>query len=211
MRRVVIIGGAGGAKWALDVFLAAGHEVIGFMDNFTKQWPSKYVPNLLGKAGENSGVLSLPETFYFVATGDNALRREITGNIVSLTRKFPTIAIHPCAVISRFASLGMGSICGANAIVGVSSKIGHGVIVNESVVISHDCEIGHYAQVSPGAVLCGYVTVGDLAFIGAGAKVIPHVEIGEGAVVAAGAAVTKDVEPYTMVAGVPAVFKKGLR
>ncbi len=34
--------------------------------------------------------------------------------------------------------------------------------------------------------------------------ILPGVTVGEGAVVAAGAIVTKDVEPYTVVAGVPA-------
>ncbi len=35
--------------------------------------------------------------------------------------------------------------------------------------------------------------------------ILPGVTVGEGAVVAAGAIVTKDVEPYTVVGGVPAV------
>ena len=36
--------------------------------------------------------------------------------------------------------------------------------------------------------------------------VLPGVRIGRGAVVAAGAVVTRDVEPYTLVGGVPAKF-----
>ena len=44
--------------------------------------------------------------------------------------------------------------------------------------------------------------------IGANAVVIEGVHVGEGAVVAAGAIVTHDVEPHTMVAGVPAKFVK---
>jgi acetyltransferase-like isoleucine patch superfamily enzyme len=40
--------------------------------------------------------------------------------------------------------------------------------------------------------------------VGTGATLLPGVEIGEGAVVAAGAVVTRDVPPWTMVAGVPA-------
>jgi acetyltransferase-like isoleucine patch superfamily enzyme len=47
-------------------------------------------------------------------------------------------------------------------------------------------------------------TVRRWAVIGAGATLLPGVEIGEGAMVAAGAVVTKDVPPWTVVAGVPA-------
>jgi maltose O-acetyltransferase len=50
----------------------------------------------------------------------------------------------------------------------------------------------------------GPVTIGDRVFIGARAIVLSGVTIGEGAAVAAGAIVTKDVDPYTIVAGVPA-------
>ncbi|MEO1704491.1 MAG: chloramphenicol acetyltransferase [Pseudomonadota bacterium] len=46
--------------------------------------------------------------------------------------------------------------------------------------------------------------VGHDTWIGAGAMVKPEVTVGHGAVVAAGAVVTKDVEPYTIVAGTPA-------
>jgi len=50
----------------------------------------------------------------------------------------------------------------------------------------------------------GPVVIHDYAWISARAIVLPSVTIGEGAVVAAGAVVTKDVEPYTIVGGVPA-------
>lgn len=47
------------------------------------------------------------------------------------------------------------------------------------------------------------------AWIGAGAMIMPGVTIGENSVVAAGAVVCKDVEPNTVVGGVPAkVIKK---
>jgi len=48
------------------------------------------------------------------------------------------------------------------------------------------------------------VTIGDRVWLGPGVIVLHSVHIGEGAVVAAGAVVTKDVPPYTIVAGVPA-------
>ncbi|MEM9901850.1 MAG: DapH/DapD/GlmU-related protein [Pseudomonadota bacterium] len=49
-----------------------------------------------------------------------------------------------------------------------------------------------------------WVTVGHDVWIGHGATVMPGVNVGTGAVIGAGAVVTKDVPPYTVVAGVPA-------
>jgi len=58
-------------------------------------------------------------------------------------------------------------------------------------------------------VIDGKIRIENDAWIGAGAIILPNVTIGEGAVVGAGAVVTKDVPPYTVVAGVPArVIKK---
>ena len=48
------------------------------------------------------------------------------------------------------------------------------------------------------------VTIGNDVWIGYRAIIMDGVTIGDGAVVAAGAVVTKDVEPYSIVGGVPA-------
>jgi putative colanic acid biosynthesis acetyltransferase WcaF len=48
------------------------------------------------------------------------------------------------------------------------------------------------------------VTIGPRAWVATGAIVLPGVSVGEGAVVAAGAVVSRDVEPFTVVAGIPA-------
>jgi acetyltransferase-like isoleucine patch superfamily enzyme len=48
------------------------------------------------------------------------------------------------------------------------------------------------------------VAVQDDAWIGAGAIILKGVTIGRGAIVAAGAVVTRDVEPYSIVGGIPA-------
>jgi galactoside O-acetyltransferase len=48
------------------------------------------------------------------------------------------------------------------------------------------------------------VTIGRHAIIGCGAVILPGVTIGEGAAVGALSLVTKDVPPFTIVAGTPA-------
>lgn len=48
------------------------------------------------------------------------------------------------------------------------------------------------------------VSIDDYVFIGTRAMILPGVTLGKGSAVGAGAVVTKNVEPFTIVAGVPA-------
>jgi galactoside O-acetyltransferase len=50
------------------------------------------------------------------------------------------------------------------------------------------------------------ITICDRAWIGFGAVILKGVTIGEGAIVGACSVVSRDVEPYTVVAGKPAVL-----
>jgi len=107
-------------------------------------------------------------------------------------------------------------------------SIGKNVYIAEGLIISEKldyCEdnliIGNRVAIGPRVTLvtvpdpnfskrlrikteCGKIIIKDDAWIGAGAVILPNITIGEGAVVGANAVVTKDVEPYTIVAGVPA-------
>lgn len=48
------------------------------------------------------------------------------------------------------------------------------------------------------------IVIGDDVWIGMNVIILKGVKIGTGAIIAAGAVVTKEVPPYTLVAGVPA-------
>lgn len=76
----------------------------------------------------------------------------------------------------------------------------HVTLTTMCVVISHDLS-RHFNE---GKEIIGEVRIRKGAFIGMNSTIMPGVTIGEGAVVAAGSVVTKDVEPYTIVGGVPA-------
>lgn len=57
----------------------------------------------------------------------------------------------------------------------------------------------------------GLVLIEDDVWIGSNAMIISggkNITVGEGSIIAAGAVVTKDVAPYTIVAGIPAKYIK---
>lgn len=82
-------------------------------------------------------------------------------------------------------------------------KIGNHVNIASQVLIynsQHNIDSEDFGPVD------GPVTIEDYAFIGPRVTILPNVTIGKGAVVAAGAVVTKNVDPFTVVGGVPAQF-----
>ena len=90
---------------------------------------------------------------------------------------------------------------------------GHGgVEIGEQTLISMHCTIlsSNHAVPAIGQLIRNTADellptkIGRDVWIGANAVILGGVTIGDGAVVAAGAVVTKDVEPGTVVAGVPA-------
>jgi maltose O-acetyltransferase len=64
--------------------------------------------------------------------------------------------------------------------------------------------LGHDPQSADFADKGADVIIGSHVWIAYRAIILPGVHIGDGAVVAAGAVVTSDVDPFTIVAGVPA-------
>lgn len=64
--------------------------------------------------------------------------------------------------------------------------------------------LGHDPQSKTFADKGSPVIIGDHVWIGYRALVLPGVTIGDGAVIAAGSIVSRDVDPYTIVAGTPA-------
>jgi UDP-N-acetylglucosamine acyltransferase len=75
--------------------------------------------------------------------------------------------------------------------------------MNKSYV-AHDCHIGKYAVLSSGVLLAGRCIVGDHANIGLGTTVHQRRCIGDYAMVGMQSVITRDILPFSMVAGNPA-------
>jgi 2,3,4,5-tetrahydropyridine-2,6-dicarboxylate N-acetyltransferase len=120
--------------------------------------------------------------------------------------------IEPGAIIRDLVEIGdncvimMGSVLNIGAIIGERTMIDMNVVVGGRAIVGKNCHIG------AGTVLAGVieppsaapVIIEDDVLIGANAVVLEGVKVGKGAVIAAGSVVVKDVEPYTVMVGVPA-------
>ena len=87
-------------------------------------------------------------------------------------------------------------------------KIGNHVRINSYVhLITHDGACWVVRGLNNGLDDCdlfGKINIGNNVSIGTGALIMPNVTIGDNCIIGAGAVVTKDIEPNTVVAGVPA-------
>ena len=102
--------------------------------------------------------------------------------------------------------IGSGTIIGDNTLLDAR----RGLTIGENVNIASDVTIhpgGHDIRdpfFRAPALDSSPVVIGDRVYIGARAMILNGVTIGVGAVLCAGCVVTKDVEPYAVVAGIPA-------
>ena len=71
--------------------------------------------------------------------------------------------------------------------------------------VAHDCQVGNKTVFANGACLGGHVEIGDWVILGGLTAVHQFVKIGAHAFLAGGTIVQRDVPPYVMVAGNPAV------
>ncbi len=82
-----------------------------------------------------------------------------------------------------------------------------GLDIGKSVTIAYDAilwTVHHDMNTIDFKCVGGKTIIDDYAWICSRSIILPGVHIGFGAVVASGAVVTKDVEPYAIVAGIPA-------
>ncbi len=125
----------------------------------------------------------------------------IIGNYSEIHERCVLMAFRRPIVIGEYCSFNRsGIVWGGGVTIGNKVRIGPRVMITTTNHVFSDRDRPIMEQ----GVDCGEVAIEDDVWIGANVTILPGVTIGKGAVVGAGAVVTKDVVPYTVVAGVPA-------
>ena len=126
--------------------------------------------------------------------------------------------IEPGAIIRDQVTIGDQAVIMMGALLNIGAEVGEKTMIDMGAVLGGRATVGKNCHIGAGTVLAGVVeppsadpvVVEDDVVIGANAVVLEGVRIGQGAVVAAGAIVIQDVEPNTVVGGVPARVLKVL-
>ncbi len=121
--------------------------------------------------------------------------------------------IEPGALIRKGAVIEKDAVVLMGAVINTGACIGSKTMVDMNAVVGSGAQIGKRCHLGAGAVIAGMmepakktpVRIEDDVFVGANAVILEEVTVGHHSVIGAGAVVTKDVEPYSVMAGVPAV------
>lgn len=124
--------------------------------------------------------------------------------------------IEPGAIIRDMVEIGDNSVIMMGAVINIGANIGRKTMIDMNVVIGGRARIGDNCHIGAGAVIAGVIeppsaepaVIEDNVLIGANAVILEGIRVGKNSVVAAGAVVTRDVEPNTVVAGIPAKVVK---
>jgi sugar O-acyltransferase (sialic acid O-acetyltransferase NeuD family) len=191
---MLIYGASGHSKEIIDcLFSNSTFELELFDDDLSKKELLEF--KVIGKYKSDYK----PSESLIIGIGDNKIRKKVSKIINHSFSK----AIDKNTVVSKYSSIGNGTVVFAGAIIQPSCVIGQHCIINTNAGISHDCIIGDFVHIGPNVALCGGVSVGEGTLIGVGSNVIPGIKIGKWAVIGAGTVVTKDVPDYALVVGNP--------
>lgn len=204
---LILVGGGGHCKSVLEAAESAGYSIHGVLD----------MPDEVGKEilstkviGTDDDIPAYVDKAEFVVTvgfiKDPTIRIKLYNKIKETGGKLATI-VASTAYVSKYATLGEGTVVLHQAFVNAGAKIGKNVILNTATNIEHDAVIGDHCHISTGTMVNGECKVGERCFIGSQSVLANCITIGDDIIVGAGSFVRKSITEKGIYAGNPAILK----
>lgn len=210
MSKIVFLGAGGIAIVAAEIARSRGLEIVGFLDDRADKRGTLFCGAPVLGSFDALPALRQDVSQAVVAFGNCHGRIEVAQKVQSYGFSLPNL-IHPSAIISQDASIGVGAIVMPGTVINSGARIGSNIIMNTAASIDHECSIGDGVHIGPGARLSGLVTVGNATWIGIGTVIRESVYIGNNVLIGAGSLVLKDIPDDVVAYGSPAkIIRKNL-
>ena len=207
MKPLILIGGGGHCKSVIEVAESAGNKILGVLD----------MPENIGKdilstkvIGTDDDIPAYVDKAEFVITvgfiKNPAIRIKLYKKVKEAGGKLATI-IASTAYVSKYATIGDGTVVMHHAFVNAGAKVGNNVILNTFTNVEHDAVIGDQCHISTGTMVNGDCKVGINCFIGSQSVLANGITIGDDIVVGAGSLVRKSISISGIYSGNPAILK----
>ncbi len=86
-----------------------------------------------------------------------------------------------------------------------STRIEHGAKIDNLIMIAHNCSIGANTVIAAQTGVAGSTKIGSNVTIGGQVGITGHIQIGDNSIIAAQSGVTKNVDPQSILMGLPAI------
>jgi sugar O-acyltransferase (sialic acid O-acetyltransferase NeuD family) len=211
MKPLLFIGGGGHCKSVIEAAESAGYRILGVLD----------LPDKLGKGVLSAKVIGTDEDipYYvdkaeFVVTvgfiNNPATRIELYNKVKEAGGRLATI-IASTAYVSKYASIGEGTVVMHHAFINAGAQVGKNVVINTFANIEHDAVVGDQCHIATGTMVNGDCKVGNNVFIGSQSVLSNGIVIGDDIVVGAGSLVRKSIQKKGIYSGNPAILKIKLK
>ena len=204
---LILIGGGGHCKSVIEAAESAGYQILGVLD-----MPEEVGKDILSTRviGTDDDIPSYVDKAEFVITvgfiKNPAIRIKLYNKVKEAGGRLATI-VASTAHVSKYATIGEGTVVMHHAFVNAGAKVGHNVILNTFSNIEHDAVIGNQCHISTGTMVNGDCKVGDNCFIGSQSVLANGISVGDDIVVGAGSLVRKSIKEKGIYSGNPAVLK----
>lgn len=192
----------GGFHEVIELCEKCNFVIAGIVDNALESSYHGYP--IIGRDADAEILFSRYKDCKLVITPDSpSIRKKLFEHYSKIGFEFATV-ISPQAIISKSATIGLGTVIQAGVNVSSCSHVGDFVKLNSYCNVMHDSIVDNFVTIAPNAVLLGRAKVGVESYIGANSTILPEIQIGSNCIVGAGAVVTKNVVNNITVKGVPA-------
>ena len=204
---LILVGGGGHCKSVIDVAESAGYNILGILD----------MPEEVGKPildykviGTDDDIPQYVDKAEFIITvgfiKNPVIRIRIYNRIKEAGGKLATI-IASTARVSKYATVGEGTVVMHQAFVNAGAQIDDNCIINTFCNIEHDAHVGAQSHISTGTMVNGDCAVGERVFIGSQSVLANGIEVADDIIVGAGSFVRKTIRQKGIYSGNPAILK----